>query len=64
MNEPFCKYRTGVECGLYGERCKTCGWSPVVEADRIKEIRDGGKPYLKINMKYFTKYLESKEAEK
>ena len=58
MNEPFCKFRTGVECGLYGERCKTCGWNPVVEADRIKEIMDGGQPYLKINLNYFRRYSD------
>lgn len=50
MNEIFCKFRFGVECGLYGEACKNCGWNPLVEADRIHNIMTGKvKSYLKIN---------------
>ena len=64
MNEPFCKFRTGVECSMFGDKCKKCGWNPDVEAKRIKEIEQGGKPYLKINLNYFRKYSESKEGEK
>ena len=34
----LCKFHVHVECNRKDD-CKKCGWNPLVEADRIAEIR-------------------------
>ena len=48
MNEPYCKFRFGVECS--SNACEKCGWNPIVEADRIEKMKKGREPYLKIDL--------------
>lgn len=55
-----CKFRAGIECGESGEVCDSCGWNPLVEAEREQLIRSGEvKGYLKFDLENLTNRIES-----
>ena len=44
-----CYFRNNVICSSSYERCKTCGWNPEVEKERIAKLMSGEvKTYLHI----------------
>ena len=52
----YCKYRYGVECST--QLCNKCGWNPIVEPERIDNMKNGRKPYLKIDLSKVRKKVE------
>ena len=43
-NGCVCYFNVGINCSGEDRPCKTCGWNPLVELDRLKTLKETGWP--------------------